>query len=108
MQEALLAVPGLAERVASFTLFTSEGPQAAKQLRVCFELAEHQPAPLVAHDNALNELFFNELGRVNQDFRESWRMIPAGHRPRVEFYAFRTGPFQAQDLRIKHRYVQAA
>ncbi len=108
VQEALLGVPELAERVASFTLFTSEGPLADKQLRVCLELAEHQPQPLPAATAALSELFFAELRRVNQDFRESWRMVPAGQRPRVEFCSFQTGPFQAADLRIKHRYVQAA
>ncbi len=107
VQEALLAVPELAERVASFTLCTSEGPLADKQLRVCFELAERQPLRL-RHDEELNDLFFSELRRINQDFRESWRMVPAGQRPRVEFYPYRTGPFAAADIRIKQRYIQAA
>ena len=57
VQEALLGVPELAERVASFTLFTSEGPLADKQLRVCLELAERQPLR-IRHDAALNELVF--------------------------------------------------
>lgn len=107
VQEALLAVPELAERVASFTLFTSEGAQADKQLRVCFELAERQPVHL-RHDDTLSDLFFAELRRINQDFRESWRMVPVEQRPRVEFYPFHTGPFQGEDIRIKRRYIQAA
>ena len=107
VQEALLGVPELAERVASFTLFTSEGPQADKQLRVCFELAEGQPVR-PRNDAALSELFFAELRRINQDFRESWRMVPAGQRPQIEFSAFKTGPFQNEDARIKRRYIQAA
>ena len=107
VQEALLAVPELAERVASFTLCTSEGPLADKQLRVCFELTERQPLRLRL-DEELNDHFFSELRRINQDFRESWRMVPAGQRPRVEFYPYRTGPFAAADIRIKQRYIQAA
>ena len=107
VQEVLLGVPALAERVASFTLFTSEGPLADKQLRVCCELAERQP-PYFRHDAALSELFFAELRRVNQDFRESWRMVPADQRPQLEFFAFKTGPFANEDGRIKRRYIQAA
>lgn len=106
VQEALLGVPELAERVASFTLFTSEGPQADKQLRICFELAERQPLR-TCPDAALNELFFAELRRVNQDFRESWRMVPEGQKPQVAFYAHKTGPFVDEDVRIKRRHVQA-
>ena len=107
VQEAILGVPELAERVASFTLFTSEGPQADKQLRVCLELAERQP-PRIRHDTQLSELFFAELRRINQDFRESWRMVPEGQKPQVEFHAFKTGPFASEDIRIKRRYIQAA
>ena len=107
VQEALLGVPELAERVASFTLCTSEGPQADKQLRVCFELAERQPSR-IRNDAALNELFFAELRRINQDFRESWRIVPEGQKPQVEFLTFKTGPFADADIRIKRRYIQAA
>ncbi|MDO7849266.1 hypothetical protein Q5H92_23080 [Hymenobacter sp. M29] len=107
VQEALLGVPELAERVASFTLFTSEGPQADKQLRICFELAERQPLR-IRNDAALNDLFFEELRRINQDFRESWRMVPEGQKPQVEFFAYKTGPFADEDIRIKRRYIQAA
>ncbi len=107
VQEALLGVPELAERVASFTVFTHEGPQADKQLRICFELAERQPLR-IRHDATLNELFFAELRRINQDFRESWRMVPAEQKPQVEFHAFKTGPFADEGARIKRRYIQAA
>ncbi|KAA9339093.1 CoF synthetase [Hymenobacter busanensis] len=107
VQEALMRTPGLAERVHSFTLFTAEDTQANKQLRVCFELLAAQR--FVALDKAaLSAAFFAELQAVNQDFRESWRMIPVENRPQVEFYPYHTGPFKDSDLRIKLRYIQAA
>lgn len=107
VQEALLAVPELARRVASFTLLTSESAQGDKRFRVCFELLDGQPLHL-RHHPALTEQFFAELRRINQDFREAWRMAPAAQHPEIECFAFHTGPFAHDDVRIKRRYIQAA
>ncbi|RSK46996.1 phenylacetate--CoA ligase family protein [Hymenobacter rigui] len=103
VQEAILGLPLLAGIVSSFTLLTPEDDNATKQLRVCLEIRE---ALLATDLPELQTAFFAELRRLNQDFRESWRMIPQGQQPQLQVFATGTGPFAGQDMRIKHRYIQ--
>lgn len=106
VQEAILRMPTLASHINSFTLLTCEDTAATKMLRLCLELQEQHLLPTDAA--GLEAAFFAELRAINQDFRESWRMIPAGQLPHLEFYAFGTGPFQGEDGRIKRKYIQTA
>ncbi len=46
-----------------------------------------------------------ELARVNQDFRESRRMIPDGMSPTLKLFPFGQSPISGQDIRIKKRYI---
>ncbi|UOQ74745.1 hypothetical protein [Hymenobacter cellulosilyticus] len=107
VQEALMSTPTLASRVQSFTMFTAENERVDKSLQICLELEAGQ---FLADSEAAraSQDFFTELQRINQDFRESWRMLPEVQRPHLAFYPAQTGPFAAQDMRIKHRYIQAA
>jgi phenylacetate-CoA ligase len=105
VQEALLRLPVLIPRVRSFALVTFEDEAANKNLRICLELTTgHTLADL--DEAELEATFFQELRSLNQDFRESWRMVPADRPPRLAFYPQGTGPFAQNDLRIKLRYIQ--
>jgi hypothetical protein len=46
-----------------------------------------------------------ELAVVNQDFRESIKMIQPALRPTVVFHRFGESPMSGQDPRIKRRYI---
>ncbi|MCB2408192.1 phenylacetate--CoA ligase family protein [Hymenobacter lucidus] len=106
LQEALMSTPALASRVQSFTMFTSEDEAANKSLRICMELAQGQSIADLDAESA-SPAFFEELQRINQDFRESWRMLPVGQRPELTFYSFQTGPFADSDMRIKQQYIHS-
>ncbi|RYU79414.1 phenylacetate--CoA ligase family protein [Hymenobacter persicinus] len=105
LQEALMSVPALASRVQAFTMFTAEDEAANKSLQICMELTGGQTVS-TQEAQQLSRAFFEELQRINQDFREAWRMLPAGQHPELTFHAFQTGPFAGKDLRIKQQYIQ--
>jgi phenylacetate-CoA ligase len=48
---------------------------------------------------------FDAMAEVNQDFRESRRMVPSGKDPSIEFHEHGTGPFAGADIRIKREYL---
>lgn len=103
VEAALFALPDLAERVCSFALVVSEDEAANKRLAIALELAEgKEPADL----EELRRRVLEELRRVNQDFREASRFIPAGFEPTLELHATGTGPFAGHDVRLKRHYVQ--
>ncbi len=102
----LFGTPELACIINAFALVTSEDPDTSKRLAVCLELAAGARAPNVAETAALRETIFARLAEVNQDFRESIRMVPSGHQPTIEFHEKAQGPFAANDIRVKCRYIQ--
>src|SRR6185312_5499307 len=57
-----------------------------------------------ALEDSLPETFFNELTRVNQDFREVSRLFER-RQIHVQIHARETGPFAGRDIRIKNRYI---
>ena len=59
-----------------------------------------------ALEDSLEELFFDELTRVNQDFREvSSGLFTRRRQIHVQIHARETGPFAGRDIRIKNRYI---
>ncbi|MCE9591254.1 MAG: CoF synthetase [Planctomycetes bacterium] len=102
----LYGTPDLARIINAFALVTSEGPDTSKRLAVCLELAAEACAPGAEETDALRDKVFARLAEVNQDFRESIRMVPAGHHPTIEFHEKAKGPFAANDIRVKCRYIQ--
>ena len=86
-------------------LHTFDDADGDKRLVVSIEVPEAQVAGGTTRWTA--ELF-DALSSVNQDFRESRRMVPPGKGPTLEFYAHGTGPFEGADIRIKRTYVAKA
>src|SRR5262249_50033037 len=102
----LFGVPELACVINAFAIVTSEDSDTSKRLAVCLELAEGAIAPGAVETTVLREKIFTRLAEVNQDFRESIRMVPAGLEPTIEFHEKDRGPFAANDIRVKRRYIQ--
>lgn len=104
IQHVVLRVPQLAAQVANFALHPYEDDDANKRLELWLELV----AGVEPHEcdaGTLNEAVWTELALVNQDFRESIKMVPGGRRPTVKCFGFGTSPISGQDIRIKKQYI---
>jgi phenylacetate-CoA ligase len=104
MQEVIFRLPAITAEIESFTLMTYEDAEVNKQLMLCLELFEGKK-PEDYDAPALAQAMFAELENINQDFRESARMVPAGREPSVALYKHGTGPFAESDIRIKLKYI---
>jgi len=103
IQHVILRVPALASRVANFALHPFEDADANKRLELWLELEDGAALPEATA--ALDDAVWRELAAVNQDFRESIKMIPAGRAPTVKLFAFGQSPMSGQDIRVKKRYI---
>ena len=103
VQEALFRLPHLARRADAFQLQTFDDAEGDKRLVIAIEVDEDG----MREDDgeAWRGSVFDALAQVNQDFRESRRMVPRGKEPTLEVYATGTGPFAGADIRIKRTYV---
>ncbi len=102
IQNVVLRLPALLG-TANFGLHPWEDAQANKRLDIYLELEPNTDAP--ANLTALTREFLDKLMEVNQDFRESIRMIPDDHLPTLKFFPFGQSPMSGQDVRIKRRYI---
>ncbi len=100
------STPQIASFVDCFCIVTSEDASNNKRLAICLELAQGKSAPSEEEHRVLRDLIYRRLTEVNQDFRESIRMVPAGFEPTIEFHAKGQGPFANNDIRVKCRYIQ--
>jgi phenylacetate-CoA ligase len=102
LQNVILRVPLLAAKVENYALHPFEDAAADKRLEFWLELAS---GVTLAPSPELEAAMLEELARINQDFRESARMIPEGRRPTVKLFPFGQSPISNQDIRIKRRYI---
>ena len=103
LQHVVLRVPALGAGVANFALHPFEDERADKRLELWFELAPGVPLP--ERLEALTGEVMAALADVNQDFRESIRMVPVAHQPTLKLWPFGESPLSGQDIRIKKRYI---
>jgi phenylacetate-CoA ligase len=103
IQHVILRVPALASKVANFALHPFEDAEANKRLELWLELENEVVMPESTTD--LDAAVWRELAAVNQDFRESVKMIPAGRAPTIKLFAFGQSPMSGQDIRVKKQYI---
>ena len=103
IQHVLLRVAPHLGTVANFALHPYEDANANKRLELWLEMDAGAAMP--ADRDAVTDDLLRELAAVNQDFRESVKMIPAELRPTVVLYNHGESPMSGQDIRIKRRYV---
>ena len=103
VEEIVTAHPKLAGRINSFQLQSIEDDQLRKLLRIHLEKSKIQRGPLPTGAD-LDDLIFDELCRVNQDFREVTKMF-ARSDVQVVVHEFETGSFSQRDIRVKNKYV---
>lgn len=106
IQDVLYRIPALAKSVDGFQLRTVESNEGDKQLVLALDVIDAEEIP--EGPSYWTGPVLDMLASVNQDFRESRRMVPPGREPSLEFHAAGTGPFLGADSRIKRDYVCAA
>ena len=102
IQHVILRVDALGERVANFALHPYEDEDANKRVEIWFEVAPEGPMPDV---DRLRNSVLAELAVVNQDFRESIKMVPHDRRPEVKVFRQGDSPIPSQDIRLKRQYI---
>jgi phenylacetate-CoA ligase len=94
----------LASEIHSFQLKVVEDKQLKNELQVHLELSKNRSDRLRSKIENLQELIFNGLVRVNQDFREVTKMFDRDQ-VKVFLHKYETGPFAGRDIRIKNKYI---
>jgi phenylacetate-CoA ligase len=102
IQHVILRVPALGSNVANFALHPFEDADANKRLELWLELESNVAMP---ETTDLDAAVWRELAAVNQDFRESIKMIPAGRAPTIKLFPFGQSPMSGQDIRVKKQYI---
>jgi len=103
VQHVLVRLAETMGSVANFALHPHEDSHANKRLELWLEMDNGVAMP-ADRDAATTDLL-RELAVVNQDFRESMKMIRPALRPTVVFHRFGESPMSGQDIRIKRRYI---
>ncbi|MEO7040695.1 MAG: CoF synthetase [Gemmatimonadaceae bacterium] len=107
LQHVLMRRPELGGQVANFALHPYEDSAANKRLELWIELVEGASVPENMDGSApsWDAQVWPELSAVNQDFRESIRMVPREFHPSVKLFTFGASPISGQDARIKKQYI---
>jgi phenylacetate-CoA ligase len=101
VQHVILRVSSLGDRITNFALHPYEDADANKCLEIWFEVADDSDTDI----GQLREAVLAELAAVNQDFRESIKMVPPNRRPTVKLFRKGQSPFPDQDIRLKRQYI---
>jgi phenylacetate-CoA ligase len=104
IEDTIFKNPDLAQQINSFSLIASEDEKLNKILTLALEMGKGKK-PLENLEQLRNEIF-ETLKTVNQDYRESCKMIPPGFEPQLEVHHFGEGPFAADDISLKKHYIQ--
>jgi phenylacetate-CoA ligase len=103
IQHVLLRLAQTMGAVANFALHPFEDAEANKRLELWLEMDTGVAVP--ADRNAATADLLRELAAVNQDFRESVKMIRQALQPTAVFHLFGKSPMSGQDIRIKRQYI---
>lgn len=104
IQEAIFSVPEISPEVRSFTMQLTENDLTDKRLSIYFECHDQESLALL-NTPEIEQKFFESLAKVNQDFKEAFRMMPLEAQPTLLFLGSGEGPFQTGDIRIKTKYI---
>lgn len=103
LDNAIMATPGLGEITAHYALHPYEDDNANKRLEFWIEMKPGCATP--ASPGVLTNELLKALARVNQDFRESIKMVPVDLRPTLILFPAGQGPLAGQDVRLKRQYI---
>ncbi len=103
LEEIINTHPALSGKINSFQIKSHEDKELKRTLIVHLEKVKNYKNDL-PEETALHEIIFNELCRVNQDFREVTKMFDKSC-VEINLHDFETGVFSGRDIRIKNKYI---
>jgi phenylacetate-CoA ligase len=102
IEQILSSESALMASFGTFQLAVTEDEHLTSHLTIHLEgTGTELPPPLA---DSLQDLFFDGLVRVNQDFREVSKLFDR-RQVHVQVHPRDTGPFAGRDIRIKNRYI---
>jgi phenylacetate-CoA ligase len=104
LQECIFKIGDLGNVVNGFSIKTVENERCVKKLIIDIEL-KHGLDPEKYNDGSYLYDLIAKLKEINQDFRESIRMVPAEGFPELHFHKFHSQHFSENDYRIKNKYI---
>jgi len=103
LEEIINTHPQLVGKINSFQIMSQEDSELKRTLLIHLEKMKNDQADLPNLDD-LHEIFFTELCRVNQDFREVTKMFDKTC-VKINLHDFETGVFAGRDIRVKNKYI---
>ena len=103
IEQILSSDPALLKAVGTFQLAASEDEHLTSHLTIHLEKTRGAGHPL-PEQTVLEQVFFDGLVRVNQDFREVSRLFDRSQ-VHVKVHENGAGPFAGRDIRIKNKYI---
>ena len=104
VNEVIYSLPELSKIVNSYKLTINEDNKGNKKLIISIELQKYETTELLDLEK-IQLAFFDNLSKINQDFRESRKMIPNKSLTVICFEDFGSGSFKENDIRIKAKYL---
>jgi phenylacetate-CoA ligase len=104
VNEVIYSLPELSKIVNSYNLSIDEDNEGAKKLIVSIEVQKGETIELLDLEKT-QVSFFENLSKINQDFREARKMIPNSSLTVLCFEDFGSGAFKENDIRIKAKYI---
>ena len=104
IQEVIYSLPELSKIVNSYNLTLNEDKEGNKKLIISLEVQKGKTTEFLDFDK-IQSIFFDNLSKINQDFREARKMLPNNSLTTICFEDFGSGSFKQNDIRIKAKYI---
>ena len=104
VNEVIYSLPELSEIVNSYNLSIDEDKEGNKKLIISLEVQKGETTELLDLKK-IQANFFENLSKINQDFREVRKMLPNRSFTVLSFEDFGSGSFKENDIRIKAKYI---
>ena len=104
VNEVIYSLPELSKIVNSYNLSIDEDKEGTKKLIISLEVQKGKTTELLDLEKT-QATFFENLSKINQDFREVRKMLPNSSLTVLCFEDFGSGSFKENDIRIKAKYI---
>ena len=104
VNEVIYSLPELSKIVNSYNLSIDEDKEGTKKLIISLEVQKGETTELLDLEKT-QAIFFENLSKINQDFREVRKMLPNSSLTVLCFEDFGSGSFKENDIRIKAKYI---
>ena len=104
INEVIYSLPELSKIVNSYNLTIDEDNEGNKKLIISIEVQKGETIELLDLEKT-QAAFFDNLSKINQDFREARKMLPNNRLTIICFEDFGSGSFKENDIRIKAKYI---